>query len=260
MVSIVIPTVGRPDELAATLEVLAREADWLISEVLVVVDGQLNRTESAMLCSWEKVRTVPLGQHGGVVECRNIGAQQATSKTLVFLDDDIHVTPDWAVAISDAVVSGAAVVTGPVTARDTGHISQARELRYQQRYKRLRDGDCVPFLAGGNTLIDRSVFLAAGGFPNGAVGTDNQLAKILRDKSIPVEFRWGMRVSHRHSRGFGNAVRCAWMAGRESARQKYTAPFGVPAIDWSSADRVTASALNVVLWVTNVLGRVLPIR
>src|SRR4029453_16520954 len=90
-ISVVIPTCGRPDSLAAALEsVYAQSA--LPQEVIVVDDGGAAHTEAtrAVVDPFRRraARLVPNARAKGASGARNSGAEQARGELLAFLDDD----------------------------------------------------------------------------------------------------------------------------------------------------------------------------
>jgi hypothetical protein len=234
-VSIVIATLGRWAELAATLAHLAAIRQRIPWEVIVVSDGG------------GPVPTVPpfdrvsgLAQlHGGVARARNLGAEHARGAVLAFIDDDVHPTESWADALSRFVRSGQVAATGPVYARDQTVVSRARSMRYEHRYRGLACSDTVTFLAGGNSLVRADAFLAAGGFPATGAGADNELAAQVGE---PPRFCWGLGITHQNDRGFTAAVVSAWTSGWADARR--TRSVGSLVVDRS---QIAPSAVNLLL-------------
>lgn len=97
--SIVIPTFERPEAIRATLETLARMAyprdAW---EIVVVDDGSSDTTMASLRSCIDAlpVRVRLLQQsHRGPAAARNFGAREAVGRILVFIDNDILVSPDF---------------------------------------------------------------------------------------------------------------------------------------------------------------------
>jgi len=97
--SIVVPTFNRSDALLETLHALARmdyPADrW---EAIVVDDGSTDGT-AERLHHWIKERGAPVRcieqKNSGPAAARNRGAAEARGETLIFIDNDIGVQPDF---------------------------------------------------------------------------------------------------------------------------------------------------------------------
>ena len=242
--SVVIPTVGRREELSRSLRTLVEVAGSLVSEVIVVFDGArpwqgldelLGRIPLVVLWN-DEVR--------GAAICRNEAAARARASYLAFLDDDVMPTARWATAVSDAVERGDPCITGPILPLDDTVLSRARDQRYRRRYAQLRCGTAVQFFAGGNGLVRTDLFRRLGGFPDVPAGSDNGLLRRLREQSTnSCSFCWGMSVWHRNDRGARAAVRAAWHSGAVERRAEGT--LAAPVLDLYELE---SSAVNAALW------------
>ncbi|MER7461219.1 glycosyltransferase [Micromonospora sp. NPDC126480] len=96
MISVVVPTLGRPS-LAVLLDALAAQAGELPDpEILLVDDRGGEAGELAVpgaLSAYTKVLT---GSGAGPAAARNVGWRAARSPWIVFLDDDVVPAADWA--------------------------------------------------------------------------------------------------------------------------------------------------------------------
>jgi GT2 family glycosyltransferase len=93
-VSVVVPTIGRPDRLAGCLQSLAA-CSPLADEILVVDQSRDGAIATAVAPFREVgVRLVPCATRG-VGKARNEGLQRATHETVLVTDDDCTVAPEW---------------------------------------------------------------------------------------------------------------------------------------------------------------------
>jgi glycosyltransferase involved in cell wall biosynthesis len=95
-ISVIIPTYNRKAWLCQTLDSLAQQtwpADYF--EVIVVDDGSEDGTAEIGAASFPFPLRYFWQTNQGDAAARNTGAQQSQADVLVFLDDDILVTPDY---------------------------------------------------------------------------------------------------------------------------------------------------------------------
>lgn len=88
--SIVIPTKDRGGILDATLAAAVKAVDGLRAEIIVVNDS---KTREPVLLSDPRVRQINNPKQG-VASARNCGARVATGEVILFLDDDIVISPE----------------------------------------------------------------------------------------------------------------------------------------------------------------------
>ncbi|GAA3773542.1 glycosyltransferase family 2 protein [Micromonospora maritima] len=153
MISVVVPTLGRPS-LANLLEVLAAQlggdggpADV---ELLLVDDRRDDTGELAVpgaLTAYAKVLT---GRGAGPAAARNLGWRAARGEWVVFLDDDVVPAPDWAdrlrtdLAVPARVGGVQGVVRVPLPAhrrptdweRGTAGLAEGRWITADMAYRR----------------------------------------------------------------------------------------------------------------------------
>ena len=99
LVSIIIPTYGRPERLPRLLaQLLAQEADSFSYEIIVVDDGSPEPVTPIVEAVSARA-TVPVRclrkENGGPASARNYGAQAACGEYLLFVDDDMLVRSDF---------------------------------------------------------------------------------------------------------------------------------------------------------------------
>jgi glycosyltransferase involved in cell wall biosynthesis len=104
-VSILIPTLGRPDSLARTLDsILAQEAAFDFEVIVLdngcedaiqdLVEGMRAKHGDQTLCPYY-VPVPAIGLHNA----RHAGARAARSEILIYVDDDVIAAPGWLQAI-----------------------------------------------------------------------------------------------------------------------------------------------------------------
>src|SRR3954447_25494053 len=127
-VSVVIPTIGRPDQLFTTLEILA-ECRPLPAEIVIVDQSEVDATASVVE-QFTPVGAVRLRSAGrGVGLALNEGLRLARNEAVLITDDDCSVAPDWIstgarLAASGGIATGAVLPLGdpnaiPSTKTDT---------------------------------------------------------------------------------------------------------------------------------------------
>ena len=101
--SIIVPTYGRPENLAACLQSLASlqyPPDRF--EVIVVDDGGERSLDELVARFRDQLRVTLLKQlHAGPAAARNTGAVQAAGEFLAFTDDDCAPAPNWLETLAD---------------------------------------------------------------------------------------------------------------------------------------------------------------
>lgn len=181
LISVVICSRGRPDQLARCLDKLQRVA-YPKFEVVVVENVPTDQVVQVMLDNWSS--RIPLryvAEHrSGLSWARNKGIATATGDLIAFLDDDGEPDPDWLTGIMLGFARGEDI--GCVT----GLVLPARlETPAQELFEQLgghskgrgfdhqifsRDGEqsplfpSSPFGAGANMAFRREAIQRIGGF------------------------------------------------------------------------------------------------
>lgn len=164
-VSVVIPTLGRPDRLRGAVLSLFDQAGFAAGRFeLVVVDndpaGSARATVEQLAGDAPfAVRYVPM-LVPGVANARNAGISAAQAPLIAFLDDDEEAPPQWLSSLLAArELYGADVVFGPVRARIDASIVRHRAY-FEQFFSRVGHGDAAGPIADhfgcGNSLIARA--------------------------------------------------------------------------------------------------------
>jgi glycosyltransferase involved in cell wall biosynthesis len=103
VVSVVIPTRGRPAALARCLAGLAAQEHAGALEVVVVDDGS-PEPEAVITAAGSSIRVRLPGD--GPAAARNAGVQRASGEIILFIDDDCFPAPGWVAALTAAIVDG----------------------------------------------------------------------------------------------------------------------------------------------------------
>jgi GT2 family glycosyltransferase len=161
-ISVVIPTLGRPEPLARCL---ASVADCKPEAGEIVVADQSGSPEVADVVARfaaARARLVPCPGRG-VSRSRNVGLKAASNELVLVTDDDCTVDPDWVGVAwelmrddSDKIVTGRVLPVGdPRAVPSTIDDAKRREYTGQRR---------VAQLFPNNMALSRSLVLAEGGF------------------------------------------------------------------------------------------------
>jgi len=88
LVSVVIPTRGRPQLVLCAVESALRQS-YVPLEIIVVIDGPDSETARSLRgLRDERLRLIELDENAGGSEARNIGVRAAHGEWVAFLDDD----------------------------------------------------------------------------------------------------------------------------------------------------------------------------
>jgi cellulose synthase/poly-beta-1,6-N-acetylglucosamine synthase-like glycosyltransferase len=167
--SIVIPTRGRPDELAECLKGLAGlDLPGGRVETIVVVDGGDPAAELvAARADGPSMLRVVAREWGGAPAARNTGAEHADGRFLAFIDDDCVPAPGWLAALSRRFAEDADVALGGRTLNAaTGNpYSTASQAVLDAAYAHWNSRGSRPrFFASNNLALPADGFWALGGF------------------------------------------------------------------------------------------------
>jgi GT2 family glycosyltransferase len=166
--SIVVPTRARPDYLAVALASVAPQARAAGAEVLVIDDAGPSQAVRA-LAERHGARYEPHPASLGLNMARNTGVQRSGGELVVFVDDDVEVSPGWLQALLQAAQRhpDADVFAGPIRARLEGPAPRSCG-REQPPITTLDlgsdDTDDIRFAWGANMAIRRTALERVGPF------------------------------------------------------------------------------------------------
>lgn len=209
--SIIIPTYGRPEQLAACLQSLAclqYPSDCF--EVIVVDDGSEIPPDAVVSPFSNSLNIYLLTQpHAGPAKARNRGALQAKGEYLVFTDDDCTPAPEWLQTIADrfAVTPNHAIGGRTLTALPDNPYSTASQIFIDYLYSYYNADPGQPnFLASNNLALPASCFSALGGFETTyprAAGEDRDLCDRWLRHGYQMTYAPEAIVYHAHALTFG---------------------------------------------------------
>lgn len=206
VVSVVIPTRGRPRQLRGCLEALAAQTlprdDF---EVIVVDDGSPEpcadpRDDFAGRLNVRLVRQ----EHAGPAAARNRGVAQATGTLVAFTDDDCLPAADWL----EMLVAGERGRPGAIVGGST--VNGLRDMMFSETSQWIvdmiyehfnRDRDNAYFFTSNNMLCNRERYLALGGFDvrfPWAAAEDRDFCDRWRSAGWPLVWRPQATIEHRH--------------------------------------------------------------
>ena len=187
VVSVVVPTAGRPDRLARCLDGLAAQTGDEPFEVIVVDDGQIGHP-AAEPSARPGLNVQLISTRGvGAAQARNAGARAARSPLLVFLDDDVVPRPELLqrhLARHDDGVDRVVIGYCAPRPRERNLAAQIASLWWEDHFRRKRDAISMTFteVLTGNTSIPAATFGRIGGF-------DPEMGRHRRE-----DWEWGIRA------------------------------------------------------------------
>jgi glycosyltransferase involved in cell wall biosynthesis len=204
-ISIVVPTYNRPNELKRCLTALAAQ-DLAPDEfeVLVVDDGSRESAEGVI----SKVRsstTIRLlrQENAGPAVARNLAAQHARGEFLAFTDDDCEPAPNWLRALLDRLRANPRALVGgrTINALENNKYSATSQLLIDFLYERYTGSrGTTLFFASNNFAMERSLFLARGGFTSTRwrAAEDREFCHLWHQDRLPAVFAPEALVRHAH--------------------------------------------------------------
>ena len=171
LISIVIPTYSRPDQLRNCLTAFTRvdypRDRW---ELIIVDDGSIAPLDAIVEPFHNQIDLTLVRQlHLGPAVARNKGAAQARGQYVAFTDDDCAPLPNWLLSLSKAMADhpGSAIGGSTVSTSADDPYSTASQLLTDYIYE-FNERNEVPerFFASNNLAFPTTEFLAMGGFNN----------------------------------------------------------------------------------------------
>lgn len=146
-------------------------------ECVVVDNGSTDGSREWLAANWPQVRLVANPENRGFAAGANGAATAATGEVVAFLNNDCRVAPTWLRSLVDALASEQVVAAGSrMLDWDGGRIDfdgaamnfhghgSNRGFGRPTADAHQRDPEPSLFACGGAMAVDRTAFLAAGGF------------------------------------------------------------------------------------------------
>lgn len=221
--SVVVASYNRAAGLRACLDALAAQTcPPGTFEVVVVDDGSTDDTRAMLdsLATPYPLRALSQA-NAGPSAARNYGAQAATGRTLLLLDDDVLADRGLVAAhLSAQDRSGPAVALGHLHFRlSPGADGFARFLAgwWRDHYAALAAGTRAPDYMdcfSGNLAVPRDAFLAAGGFAADLRRSEDvEIGYRLQQRGLPVLYVPEARATQRYTKRFRDIFADAEHAG-----------------------------------------------
>lgn len=211
MVSIIIPTRNRSNQLKLCLETLTKQLDKN-DEVLVIDNQSLDNTKDTVQSFSKNHKVKYLSEtRVGPSFARNLGVEQAKGNVLAFLDDDCIVSGKWLEMIKNMIRSHYAdedlVFQGKIRNKFPSSCSfygkyldlknglALGEIKLTKEWKR---GKYINFLNAGNFYLKRSVLgnIRFDGLLFPFIGEERDLAYRLQISGIKIIFTPEVSVVH----------------------------------------------------------------
>ena len=225
IVTVVVPTYCRPQQLRSCLEALAAQTFPEPWEVVVVDDGSPQPfTASDMPAADRCALRVIRQENAGPAAARNRGVREARGEFVAFTDDDCRPEPGWLGTLVDAVRQRPGALVGGTTFNgltDELFASTSQlivDLVYEHFNARPDD---AYFLASNNIICTRERLLSMGGFDEGyprAGGEDRDLCDRWRRLDWPIVWEQAAHVEHRHSQSLRTFLDLHFRYGRGAHR------------------------------------------
>ena len=166
--SIIIPTYGRPDQLANCLDTLLEvdpPSDGF--EVIVVDDGTPEPLEPLLEPWRDRLPLTVLRQdNAGPGPARNLGLTTAQGEFIAFTDDDCYIDPDWLVVLESAIRKHPDALLGGRTTQKPGDpYSETNQLIFDAVHRFYNEsGQGATFFPSNNMAVSARLLREVGGF------------------------------------------------------------------------------------------------
>ena len=205
IVSVVVPTRGRPGALKRCLESLSRQDYGTDAfEIVVIDDGSPQPVTLPELASGAPL-TLHRQPQGGPAAARNHGLEHARGEYVAFIDDDCEASPDWLSELVGTLQEHpGAGVGGPVVndlaCNRFAEASQAL-VSFLCEYYNANPED-ARFFTSNNLAFPRAALMEAGGFDaeyQRAAAEDRELCDRWRRQGRRLITAPGALVRHSHN-------------------------------------------------------------
>ena len=211
LLSVIIPTYARPEELAGCLESLARQSlPRARFEVVVVDDGSPDPLDAAITPFVDRMDLRLLWQsHAGPGAARNTGAAAARGRYLAFTDDDCRPATGWLESMDRHFQSTPDRLIGgrTINGLEDNTFSTTSQVIIDSVYAFYNPTpDTATFFASNNLAVTRERFLELGGFDPAfrIASEDRKLCDRWRHVGGQLRYAPDAVVSHSHALTLGS--------------------------------------------------------
>jgi glycosyltransferase involved in cell wall biosynthesis len=195
VISIIIPALNEERALPACLDALVAQTLPVNQfEVIVVDNGSVDRT-LRIARSFESLLPMRIVEKDGcsIAALRNLGAKLARANLLAFLDADCIAKPNWLSFALHILEERKGGVFGAGYQIPENSAWVARAWYGSENKKSGR----VSYISGGNLIVSREEFLAAGGFDeNLETSEDWEFCRRAASRAIPIHADPNLAVVH----------------------------------------------------------------
>jgi len=206
LISVIIPTYRRPQQLRACLVALAAQSLTEPWELIVVDDGSptpidaLELSRAGLLpARWRVIRQ----PNAGPAAARNRGADAAVGRLLAFTDDDCCPEPTWLETMVQAARDRPGALIGGTTINgvEGDLFASTSQWIVEKVYAYFnKDPDNAYFIASNNMACSRKQFHAIRGFDEAfrQASEDRDFCDRWRVEGWPIAWTQAALVSHHH--------------------------------------------------------------
>jgi GT2 family glycosyltransferase len=220
LVSVVVPTRDRPDQLRACLDALEAQSAAAF-EVVVVDDGSRRPAAVGDVVAAAPHARLLSGTGRGPAAARNLGAAAARAPVVCFTDDDCRPEPGWIDTLTARLGQATPAVAGPTLTDNSDSVySAASQVITNHLTESSRNPDRIDFAPTSN-LACRAEILRAVPFDERfplAAGEDRDWCLRLAAGGGRLEFEPAARVWHHQNLTAGRFWRQQTRYGRGAYR------------------------------------------
>jgi len=188
-ISVVIPSYNTAGTIGQTLDALSRQVTSRTYEVIVVDCSETDDVQT--LCEKSGVaRVVRERKRFNPGEGRNIGARAASGQLLVFVDADVHLAEDALEAAHRYYESGHFMFGGALELdeQDATAASYLEHYFFNHEAQASRPECPRANLSSALMVVERELFLSAGGFADIPRMQDTELSERMARRGVSLTF------------------------------------------------------------------------
>lgn len=211
MFSIIIPVYQSHTTLERCLDRLKTIASAECE--IIIVDSSPDDKSEVIIKRFSEFRLIRSPDHLLMHHARNIGAQVACGKILVFTDPDCVIDDRWLPGLGESFHGGYKVVGGSILCYPGDNMDMAAHIIKFWKWLPGRGKGIITDLATANFAVDRLIFDQVGGFQNSLLAGDTELSLRLRDNGYKLYFNPHAKVYHIHEHTFVSLLRERYIRG-----------------------------------------------